>query len=321
MTLVTSLLVAQSLAGVESFHRGEYELAVSQLEAASSSPVRDAFLGLSLAATGRCPQAAPLLEKKYEVRDLARLTRMAGVQCHLAAGRNDRAVELSAALERDFPGDPDVLLQAARVHMRAFNAKVARLFDAAPASHQVNQLSAEIFEREGKFAEAVAEYRKAIGKNPNAVNLHYRLGRALLMQGTNPENLSEARAAFAAELKFNPRDAVAEFQIGQIDLVEGRADEAASRFVRALRLQPDFVEAMLALAKVRGREGVDLLERAVRLQPQNESARYALMIAYRNAGRAEDAARQKAELDKLQQRPEGEFSEFLKRLGEKTPKP
>jgi hypothetical protein len=45
------------------------------------------------------------------------------------------------------------------------------------------------------------------------------------------------------------------------------------------------------------------------------------MIAYRNAGRSEDAQRQKSELDKLQERPEGEFSEFLKRLGEKTSKP
>jgi hypothetical protein len=35
---------------------------------------------------------------------------------------------------------------------------------------------------------------------------------------------------------------------------------------------------------------------------------------------AQTAAREKAELDTLQKVPEGEFSDFLKRLGEKAPK-
>jgi hypothetical protein len=43
------------------------------------------------------------------------------------------------------------------------------------------------------------------------------------------------------------------------------------------------------------------------------------MIAYRNAGRMADARREKAELDKLQRPPEGEFTEFLKKLGEQPP--
>jgi hypothetical protein len=43
------------------------------------------------------------------------------------------------------------------------------------------------------------------------------------------------------------------------------------------------------------------------------------MMAYRNAGRTADAQREKAELDKLQKSPEGEFTDFLKRLGEKPP--
>lgn len=321
MMLVISFLLAQSLAGVDAFHRGEYEKAVEQLETAPASPARDAFLGMSLAATGRCPAAMPFLTKPYESPDLTRLTRLAATQCYLAAGESGEALWTIGDLQRQFPADADVLYQTARIHMRGFNEAVARLFESAPASYRVNQLSAEIFEREGKFSEAVSEYRKAIEKNPAALNLNYRLGRALLMQGMAPENLSAARAAFAQELRLNPRDAVAEFQLGQIDALNGEAIEAARRFSRALELQPDFVEAMLALSKIRKQESIPLLERAVELQPKNEAARYALMIAYRNAGRSEDALRQKAELDKLQQSPGGEFSEFLKRLGEKTPKP
>jgi hypothetical protein len=57
----------------------------------------------------------------------------------------------------------------------------------------------------------------------------------------------------------------------------------------------------------------------VELLPQSEAAHYSLMMAYRNAGKLAEARREKAELDKLQKAPEGEFTEFLKKLGEKPP--
>ena len=64
-------------------------------------------------------------------------------------------------------------------------------------------------------------------------------------------------------------------------------------------------------------DAAKLLERAVKLQPRGEIAHYNLMLAYRNAGRTADAQREKLELDKLQKPPEGEFTDFLKRLGNK----
>ena len=93
---------------------------------------------------------------------------------------------------------------------------------------------------------------------------------------------------------------------------------------RAVRLDPSFAEALQAVAKARMDakqygEGIALLERVVKLQPGNESAHYGLMMAYRNAGRMADAAAQQAELDKMRQAPEGEFTDFLKRLGDKAP--
>jgi hypothetical protein len=43
-------------------------------------------------------------------------------------------------------------------------------------------------------------------------------------------------------------------------------------------------------------------------------------MAYRNSGDIEAAKREKAALDALQKPPEGEFTDFLKKLGEKPPK-
>jgi two-component SAPR family response regulator len=67
-------------------------------------------------------------------------------------------------------------------------------------------------------------------------------------------------------------------------------------------------------------EAIALLKRAVQLQPRNETAHYSLMLAYRNSGDLEAAKREKSLLDELQKPPEGEFTEFLKRLGEKPAK-
>src|SRR5262249_51620888 len=158
-----------------------------------------------------------------------------------------------------------------------------------------------------------AEYRKAIQKNPAALNLHFRLGRALLLQSHDPANLREARKEFEAELVLNPGDAVAEYQVGQILLAEQNRDAAAVHLEKAVSLNPGFAEGLVALARLRSEakkdaEAIPLLERAVKLQPASESAHYSLMMAYRNSGRMEDAQREKAIFDKLSKPPEGEFT-------------
>ena len=168
---------------------------------------------------------------------------------------------------------------------------------------------------QGRFAEAAAEYRKAIEKAPDTVNLHYRLGRALLLE--THDNFAAAVREFEAELKLNPNDAAAEYQIGQILVASQKSLEAAPRFERAAKLDPTFIEPLIALSKIQTSKAVELLEKAVAQAPRSEAARYNLMLAYRNAGRAADARKQKDELDKLQKPPEGEFTEFLKKLGEK----
>ena len=92
-----------------------------------------------------------------------------------------------------------------------------------------------------------------------------------------------------------------------------------------MTIDPKFVEPLVALGKLRleqthHEEAISLFQRAIAVAPAHEGAHYNLMMAYRNAGRLEDARREKAALDKLQKSPEGEFSEFLQKLGGTAPK-
>ena len=308
--------------GIAAFNRGDYKAARVNLERSPADPQARLFLALTKAATGGCEAAVPELAKGFSSGENRRLAGLALAQCHIAAKRFAEAGVIVAQLEKQFPADADVLYVSADYHMKAWNDAIYRMYQKAPSSYRVDQLSAEVFETQGKYTEAIAEYRKAIEKNPKAINLHYRLGRALLQQSHDPAVLDQARKEFEAELSLNPSDAVAEYQVAQILTAGQKKSEAAAHFERAAELRPDFPEALIAVAKLRSdakryADAIALLERAVKLQPRNETAHYNLMMAYRNAGRAADVQREKAELDKLQKPPEGEFTDFLKRLGDK----
>jgi tetratricopeptide (TPR) repeat protein len=324
LAFATALLVAQTAVedGIAAFQRGDYGKARASLERAPKDPRARVFLALTKAATGECDAALPELAKGFVAGEDRRLAGLALAQCHVTAKRFAEAGAVIAQLEKQFPADADVLYVSADYHMKAWNDAIYRMYQKAPASYRVDQLSAEVFETQGKYAEAIAEYRKAIEKNPKAIDLHYRLGRALLQQSHDPAVLEEARKEFEAELALNASDAVAEYQVAQIYVTEQEKSKAAPHYERAAELRPDFAEALIAVAKLRldakrYADAIPLLEHAVKLQPRNETAHYNLMMAYRNGGRASDAEREKAELEKLQKPPEGEFTDFLKRLGDK----
>jgi tetratricopeptide (TPR) repeat protein len=331
MTLVTSLAVLLLLAqadpvarGIAEFNRGDYAAAQRDLQPLASNPRAAVFVALSKAAMGSCDAAVADLQRAFTEKGDRNLRRLAGLalsQCYIAQKRFDDAQPVVLALEKEFPSDADVLYVSANLHMKAWNDAIYRMYQKAPASYRVNQLSAEVFETQGKYPEAIAEYQKAIVKNPKAINLHYRLGRAILLQSANkPAELEQARKQFEAELALNPSDAAAEYQMGQILVLEQKRRDAAPHFDRAVELRPDFPEALVAAGKARVdekryAEAVKLFERAVKLQPRSETAHYQLMMAYRNAGLMADAEREKVEIERLQHPPEGEFTDFLKRLG------
>ncbi len=330
LILLPALLLAQSAAdGIAAFNQGRYAEARRILEKSAGNPAARTFLGLARAATGACDAARPDLQAQLSLgagadRALLRLAGIALVQCAIAQNRISEAWEVLKQLQMFFPSDPDVLYETAKLHRKGWDDAVFQLYQKAPGSFRVNQLSGEIFETDGRYAEAAAEYRKAIQKNPAALNLHFRLGRALLLESHDPASLAAARKEFEAELALNPSDAAAEYELGRI-LEFAQDVGAAAHFARAVALDPNFAEALIALARTRSAakqytEAIGLLERAVKIEPESEAAHYALMLAYRNSGRAADAQREKAIFDKLSRPPEGEFTEFLKKLGEKAQK-
>lgn len=300
--------------GIAAFNQGRYSVAVGKLKD-SREPQGQLYFALAEAGEGNCKAALPQL-----IKSGGRLAGLAAVKCYSSTGDNKSAFATLDRLGQQYPNDADVLYLTAKLHMKAFNDATYAMFQKTPASYRVHELSAEIFEVENRYSDAVAEYKKAIEINPNGVDLHFRLGRALLLESHDPAALDRAAEQFNAELKLSPEDSACEFQLGQIALAKSDGAEAKARFETALSFSPDFVQALIALGKISPPgSAIPLLLRAIKLQPTNETAHYALLTAYRKSGQMDKARAEKEVLDRLQKPPEGEFSDFLKKLGEKQP--
>lgn len=315
-TLAALVSRADTSQGIAAFNAGRYSVARQQLLAADKNDeTARLFLALTEAAVGDCAAALPVLIRE----PLNRMGAIAAVKCYSSAADTSREFSLLQQLQQQFPNDADVLYLSARQHMKAFNDATFSMFQHAPSSYRVHQLSADVFEVQNRFDEAIAEYRKAIELNPDAPDLHFQLGRALLLQGHAADALEQAAAQFQAELKLSPEDASCEFQLGQIAQVQSKAADAKAHFKKALQLSPTFVQALLALGKME--KNPELLKKATELEPNNEAAHYALLTVYRDSGQMDNAKAEKAILDKLQKPEDGEFADFLKRLGEKPTQP
>jgi tetratricopeptide (TPR) repeat protein len=316
--------------GIKAYGAGRYSVALPKLKEAVTKDSADqssrVFLALTQAALNDCTTALPELTKATDTQDpeLAQLAGLAAIKCQSSSGDDTKALAIAHRLSQRFPNNADILYTLAKLHMKAFNDATYQMFEHTASSYRVHELSAEIFEVDHRYTDASAEYRKAIAINPKAVNLHFRLGRALLLESHDAAALESAKLEFQAELQLSPEDSACEFQLGQIAQAQGKPAEAMQYFGRALELSPTFVEAMVALAKIETQEkhfpeAIARLQRAATIEPTSENAHYGLMMAYRDSGQMTKAKAEKAILDKLQKPPEGEFTNFLKKLGEKPP--
>jgi len=279
-------------------------LAVAAAAAAQISTVRpqspEAAKAIAMARNGHCAEALPQLRAAYPRiagRDQRRAAGAAMVRCAIDLDRIDEAVSALRTLDREFPGDPDVLYLSAHVYSDLSLRASRELMRTAPSSPQLRELNAETLETQGRWDEAAREYRAALEKDPNLPGIHFRIGRMLLSQPGADSHRGEARAEFEAELKINPDDAACEFVLGELDREAGHSTEALPHFERATRLDAALAEAWLALGRTllemgRTADALPALVTAEKLEPGNPEIHFHLARAYQQAGRTDDAARE-----------------------------
>ncbi len=258
--------------------------------------------GISLAETGHCREALPILKKSAPLTPDKQLKLRAGlatVRCGLSLNQPDAAVNALLWLNRDFPSDPDVLYVTTHAYSDLSTRAALQLAGTAPLSIQAHELNAEALESQGKWDEAAAEYNVILKQQPGLPGVHYRIGRIILSRPPTPATVESARNEFTSELKIDPNNAGAEYILGELSRQAQQWDDAIEHFSRASKLDASFADAFLGLgfslnAAGRYMEAIPPLEIGVKLRPANPTGHYQLTIAYRKIGRKEDAERELA---------------------------
>jgi tetratricopeptide (TPR) repeat protein len=151
-----------------------------------------------------------------------------------------------------------LLLQGDLKGAEAAFLKVSEM-DPAYADGPVNVARARI--QEGNVTAAIPVLEQALAIDPTLAKTHFFMGSALKTLGRYDEALEHLRAAS----ERYPRDRVVLNQIGRIQFLQRRFDDAIATFQRALRVDPEDLQA-----------------------------HYNLMLCYQGLGNAELAAREQA---------------------------
>jgi tetratricopeptide (TPR) repeat protein len=149
-----------------------------------------------------------------------------------------------------------------------------------------------------RLEEAAYHCRQALGIDPECFEAHLNLGRILVDTGPLEEGIQHLTKA----LELRPDDSLALYHCAVANEKRGEIGLAATHYERALKNQPDLVQALVSLASIRattrqydardGKEAVVLAEKAADLTKHSDPwALDVLAAAYAEAGRFPEALR------------------------------
>jgi tetratricopeptide (TPR) repeat protein len=308
--------------GVIRFQKGDYPGALKELDEAKrlkpALPRLDGLIAMSQAEMGEFKHALPALEETFRTAKDEPVKRMSGLQLervYTALQRDDDAVKVAMELQRLFPSDPEVLYHNGRIFGNFAFLTMQKLAAVAPDSIWRQQAAAEAYESQGSFDQAIAAYRHILTLDPKHRGIHYRIGRCLRERerhSHHPEDLAGAMAEFQQELKLNPDNANASYEIGELHRLAGENDAAKASFEAALKIYPDFPEANLGLATVLSSLGqpekaLPYLKVAIKNDPGDEASWYRLSLAERSLGHRTEQEAAMKEFLKLHKNQQAEL--------------
>src|SRR6185295_2548694 len=144
----------------------------------------------------------------------------------------------------------------------------------------------------GKFDEAMAEFRKAIEKNPYFADLHNNLGEVYYKKAMINEGLIEFKKA----ISLNPDYAAAHYNLSFVYGDKNMLEEAEREFKKASDLNPNFGQGAQALLSIeRPKTMEEKVAEKVAAQPMgtsNADTYLSLAAAYKGKGLLDEAIRE-----------------------------
>jgi tetratricopeptide (TPR) repeat protein len=301
--------------GLIYFQQGKFSEAVPSLRKAlelkPGLPKLDTLLAMSLSELGQYDEALPALTQGFDQPADPVLKRMAGLhleRAYTGLGRDREAVAVALELSRLYPDDAEVLYHSGRLFANYAYLQTMRLAAVAPDSVWMHLAAGEANESQGLHDAAIQEYRQVLAAAPQRPGVHFRIGRTLLARAqagpADANAVAEARQAFEDELRVDPTNANAAYEIAELYRKAAAFDKAREFFERAVTNHPEFGDALVGLGRTLIALGdpakaVGPLEAATKHDPGNEVAYYQLAQAYRALGRTADQEKALSEFTRL----------------------
>src|SRR5579864_2164468 len=114
-------------------------LAQEAQKKAAISPTARAEHAAKLAETGNCSEVLPTLQKSLSAAlepDLKRRVGFGGLHCAMVLNQQDKAIDFVQFLNREFPGDPEVLYVSAHAYSDLSIRASQELIHTAPRSEE-----------------------------------------------------------------------------------------------------------------------------------------------------------------------------------------
>jgi tetratricopeptide (TPR) repeat protein len=180
-------------------------------------------------------------------------------------------------------------------------ASAAKALELDPELAEARVLFANALQKNWRWSEAEAEYKRAIELSPNNAAAHSGLADWLLCQGRTDEALASARRA----QELDPREFNGT-QVGWILFIGRRYDESIRELRTALAMEPDqpmtvWDLGFTLIAAEHYDEAIATLERAASLSNRSSAVLGVLVHAYAGAGRRAEALRVLHELSRRRQ--------------------
>jgi tetratricopeptide (TPR) repeat protein len=279
--------------------KGEYGKAIEPLKRAAElnpdSPTTQRLLGFALLSQGYAADAIPHLERAQEYGAL-------GI-AQIESGKYSEAVtNLQAAVVKT-PNDPDLLYYLARASEGLSSQSMDSLLSGFPGSARAHQAMGQHYFSTKETAKAAQEYQEAIRMRPDLPGLRLELGQVYASVSEWPK----AEELFRQETRLEPGSAEAAFRLGDALMKQGKMKEAVSELLRSDKLHPDMPETLYDLGKsalnLEPAEAEHALVRVTELEKETllaSQAYQALSVLHRKQGKAELAAKELQEFQRIQ---------------------
>ena len=216
----------------------------------------------------------------------------------MAIDNVDATLDFVRLLWHEFSNDPEILFVLVHTYTDLSGRAAQELAQVAPHSVPAQKLNAEALEMQGKWDEAQTQYEDILQKNPTEPGIHYLEGRLLLSKPNGDEAaIQKAKEQFEKELQIDPKNAGAEFILGEMSKQAAQCEEAVPHFTRATKLDPTFGDAYMSLGFClvmlkQYEQAIPPLQMATKLEAGNPSAHYNLALAYSRTGKREEAEKE-----------------------------